>query len=139
VLPGDRRSRNTDSSTFPTATFFRYLFYVHNNGPFPITITQAGRRAGDHVYLDVVEVRIGPAPSSGRPASRLPYTVQPHAYAAIDVTERFTGCLEDGVSIGISTLPISYAMFGSFHHDTTVVMPMTMMIAGPTDGAGCLS
>jgi hypothetical protein len=115
---------------------FRYLFWLHNDSPFPITVTRAGSEWGPGSPVHVTAIRLGTASGAHVPTAPPPYTIPPHGYAAIDVSVRRAGCLEGASMISLGTLPVSYEMFGFIHHDTTIVMPMTVTLVG-TDGPSC--
>lgn len=118
---------------------FGYLFWLHNDSPFPITITGVGTEEGS-TELHYTKVRLGPASNSAptaHPTSSLPYTLSPGADAAIEVRMYIEGCIEDRMTIGISGVPISYEMFGLIHHDTTISMPVMVAVVGPSHSPSC--
>lgn len=115
---------------------FRYLFWLYNEGPFPVTLTAIGRAEGDHFALEVERVRVGPAIGSDHPSSELPYSIPAHGYAAVEVSERFTGCLEPSTQLGFGEVPVSYETLGLFRHDVWIVMPMSITILGSSGCSG---
>lgn len=114
---------------------FKVLFWLHNTAPFPVTLTDAG----EHQTTggpETVGVRVGPASGAEAPSAAPPYTIPAHGYAAIQVEERLVGCIEARSFTTLSTLPVSFRLFGSLSRRTTVTMPMTIQITGP-DGTTC--
>jgi hypothetical protein len=115
---------------------FRYLFWLHNDGPIPVTLTEVGRAEGDHFALEVERVRVGPALGSDHPSSELPYVVPAHGYVAVEISERFTGCLEPSTQLGFGVVPVAYETLGLFRHDVWIVMPMSITILGASGCSG---
>ena len=115
---------------------FGFSFWLHNTGSFPVTVTGVGDARNFAFGTNVVDVRMGRASGTGTPASTLPFTIPPHAYAAVAVQARFNGCLDESTSTDFGTLPVSFDMFGFVQRETQIVMPMTIRLVGPT-GAQC--
>jgi hypothetical protein len=137
--PADPRSVPEYRLSLGQEQVFGYQFWLHNDSPFPLTITQVGPEDGSS-ELHVTDVRLGPAIGSGTtsyPTSTPPYTIPAHAYAAINVRMFITGCIEAKISVNVYAVPISYEMFGFIHHDTTIAMPMTVTVVGPSIGPPC--
>jgi hypothetical protein len=118
---------------------FGYLLWIHNDSPFPVTVTHVGTEEGSS-DVHYTKVRLGPTNNSAptaHPTFPLPYTISPGADATIEVRMYIDGCIEDRMSIGIWGVPISYEMLGFIHHDTNIMMPMTVAVVGPSLGSSC--
>jgi hypothetical protein len=118
---------------------FSYLFWLHNDGPLPVSVTGVDSQEGT-IDQHITDVRLGPvsgsAPTS-HPASHLPYTIPPGADAAIEVHMYIAGCIENRVSVSVWGVPIAYETFGLIHHDTTITLPMVVTLVGPSDSPSC--
>jgi hypothetical protein len=117
-----------------TGDRFTYRFWLHNDGPFSVTVTAAATLESADVRT--ISVRMGPASGTLPVRSELPYTISAHGYAMIQVRQEVRRCLPDSIQLGIGAVPISYTSLGLFHHDAFVVMPMEITLNGAT-GVDC--
>ncbi len=116
----------------PDGGTFSFLFWIHNDSPFPVTVRAVGSEQSSF-GPNIVDVRMGQAAGTQSVSSTLPFRIPAHAYASLYVRERFTGCLDAGTTTGFGTLPVSFMMFGFVPRETTIVMPMTIRLVGPAD------
>jgi hypothetical protein len=106
---------------------FGFFFDLHNDSPFPVTLT--GFDPGAVTWGPrILEVRAGSTTHGAY--SPLPYTIPPHAYARLLVRTGFRGCLDEGTGTFIGDLGLTFRIFGLVERHTRILLPMTIEIRG---------
>lgn len=110
----------------PEGDTFAVTFWLHNVGPFPVTVVSAGEGPEDDP-ISVVGVRMaGVSAADARPTA-LPATIPPDGYEEITVRMRVRSCMTaDTVSFG--SMPVGFRILGLIPRRTSVTMPMTITL-----------
>ncbi len=114
--------------SLPPGERFRFAVTLINRSPFPVTVTAAGSGAvpwGPRIVGARMRDRM-----EGGPAQPLPYTIPPHGRADLLAEVAFDGCLPARVGTAITSVPVSFRMFGLVERRTEVTLPMTIEVVG---------
>lgn len=108
---------------------FWFLLTLYNDAPFPVTVTDVGRK-GVEWGPRILGARMGGTTAGDPPPRPLPYTIAPHDWANLHVHVGFRGCLDESASTLISSVPLSFRMFDAVDRRTEVRGPLTIEILG---------
>ncbi len=110
----------------PAGGSFFYDFWIHNDSPFPVTVTRVGWQ--DEPWT--ATAWLGPT-EEGDPRFRPPYTIPAHDHATVRVQLEGVPCIEPATSLGFGTVPVSFRLLGLVPRETRIVLPMTIILVGP--------
>ena len=109
---------------------FSFLFWIHNDSPFPVTVTDVGYHDAG-VGPKTVGIRMGPPTGTRRLPSTLPYTIPAQGYAAVSVTDRLFRCISSAGSYGLGPVPVAFRFLGIVSRRTTLYPPLTIEVTSP--------
>jgi hypothetical protein len=101
-----------------TGQVFSFWVMLENDGPFGVTIVHIGDESRPFEVLSVLRTEIAPEMADVPLQPFQPFSLAPHESYRVLVTMRLLRCLDEGTSMTVASVPVTYRVLGITHHTT---------------------